>query len=161
MVSQSNAYLKPAVVSALLGSEGLVSDTLMLLPSSTSGELSVAVGAALEALQSKLSVVWPPFPSLTCTTTVPLPWSVGVCAQLHVPRVAPGVTVPSPETLLMVSVSLLSWSAKTPLVVSWEPSSPEASAAAVLTVGALLAGAGGAAVVNVQLLDWLPEVPES
>src|SRR5215217_2732944 len=135
--AQRKAYVKPAVVSALLGSEGLVSARLMLLPSATEeSKLLVAVGATLAALQVKVSSTNSPSGSVARTTTVLLLLlSLGVCDQLHVPSPLSRSTVPAPDTWVRVSGSLSS-SAKAPLFVSWDPSLPETLPASVLTVGA-------------------------
>src|SRR5207248_11449316 len=68
---QSNAYVKPAAVSAPDGSLGLVSERAIESPSSTSlGALKVAVGATLCTSTLKLFESEPPSLSVTVTVAV-------------------------------------------------------------------------------------------
>ena len=83
---QSNAYWKPAVVSALDGSVGPVSERLMLDPSLTdAGALKVAVGGTLLTVTEAVYSVKPASLSWTLPFTVREPLSfVGHEALLDV-----------------------------------------------------------------------------
>src|SRR5215212_2552213 len=121
---QSNAYWKPAAVSALDGSDGLVRDNVNALPSFTGPLLpNVAVGATFAADQLNDSVTAVCSPSSASTTTVPEPLSEVDRLQDHVPSLL-SVTIPLPLCFVIVSVPLPSASVNEPEAESVAPSLP-------------------------------------